>query len=481
MNREDTKNFGDIFREFYDVITDEIVASKQSTEQLIEQEKQDRLSSEDNIKKMSVSLTSADDSTTELLKSSESLSYAIDADTGLININLLKIGNYKSEYNTSAKNNILKSSVPQDLITNDTINRGFRVTVMQGANSKSWIQILFANDISSGNEPLIYIRDAYGSESTSSLIYSNWNRLAFGQNVDEKINREIAERTENEKNIRNLALALSDDEGKGVIPLNKNNAELAYALEPIEGKIFLDYLKPGNYRSTQASTARTNVHIDSVPSEILSSNGIDRGFRLTVMHGGNVNNWFQIMFCNDANSTNVPMIFIRDAYDTVNDIPSQYSKWQLLTIGGDSKIEKIEQIIKDQQSKIRGVQNRTMSLSVGLSHALIKNHVTDIWQPAEFDEIPDANELQEPGILYFKSNIKLYNNFPDNINLGGSYFINIGYKPKNTNSKQYASLVQIVLPLDGALWMRRRDMNTEYTNWINIAKGGIDETKLDWM
>lgn len=77
-----------------------------------------------------------------------------------------------------------------------------------------------------------------------------------------------------------------------MIPLNKNSAELAYALEPVEGKIFLDYLKPGNYRSTQASTARTNVHIDSVPSEILSSSGISRGFRLTVMHGGNINSWF---------------------------------------------------------------------------------------------------------------------------------------------------------------------------------------------
>lgn len=305
MSREDTKNFGDIFREFYDVIT------------------QDRLLSEDIIKKMSVSLTSEDDSTAELLTSSESLSYAIDANTGLINIDLLKIGNYKSKNNDSAKINILKSSVPQDLITNDAINRGFR---------------------------------------------------------------------------------------------------------------------------------------------------------LTVMHGGSTDSWLQIMFCNDSKITNDPMIFIRDAFDDKNTPPSQYSKWQLLTIGGDSKIEKIEQIIKDQQSKIQGVQNRTMSLSVGLSHALIKNHVTDIWQPAEFDEIPDANELQEPGILYFKSNIKLCNNFPDNINLGGSYFINIGYKPKNTNSKQYASLVQIVLPLDGALWMRRRDMNTEYTNWINIAKGGIDET-----
>lgn len=201
MSREDTKNFGDIFREFYDVIT------------------QDRLLSEDIIKKMSVSLTSEDDSTAELLTSSESLSYAIDANTGLINIDLLKIGNYKSKNNDSAKINILKSSVPQDLITNDAINRGFR---------------------------------------------------------------------------------------------------------------------------------------------------------LTVMHGGSTDSWLQIMFCNDSKITNDPMIFIRDAFDDKNTPPSQYSKWQLLTIGGDSKIEKIEQIIKDQQSKIQGVQNRTMSLSVGLSHALIK-------------------------------------------------------------------------------------------------------------
>lgn len=60
------------------------------------------------------------------------------------------------------------------------------------------------------------------------------------------------------------------------------------------------------------------------------------------------------MFCNDSNNTNDPMIFIRDAYDVSHTIPSQYSNWQLLTIGGDLKNssfigwQKIGAIAKDE-------------------------------------------------------------------------------------------------------------------------------------